>query len=304
MSFINILTEIIVLVMIIILGFICNKLKLFNQQFSQIVSGFVIKITLPLLIIVSMSVKYSTEILKNAITLIVISCSTYFVLILVAEVWTKITNKPHSQYAVLKWSVIFGNCSFMGYPIVDALYGGIGVFYASVFNIVYIFLLFSYGVVILKKDIALDWKSLLNPGLIATIIGFALFLFQITLPHVIMKPMQMVSGMTIPLALLVTGINLAQIPLRELIRPADIWVISLIRLVAFPVIMMLILPLFVLNQYLIAIPVILMGTPVALTAGAFAMNYGCDHQLASKGVVLSNFLSVITLPVVIWAIMK
>jgi len=58
-----------------------------------------------------------------------------------------------------------------------------------------------------------------------------------------------------------------------------------------------------LNQYLIAIPTILIGTPTALTAGVFALNYGCDDQLASKGVVLSNFLAILSMPAVVWVVM-
>lgn len=304
MNFINVINEIIALVLLILLGFICYKIKFFNQQSSQMISGLVIKVTLPLLIIVSMNQTFTNELMYNTISLIGISCVTYLIIILLAEIWSRKTKKPHEQSAVLKWLVIFGNCSFMGYPIINALYGSIGVFYAAVFNMIYIFLMFSYGVAILQKGyMKTSWKSLINPGMIATLIGFALFAFKITLPHILLKPMQMASDMTIPLALILTGISLAQIPLRELVRPVDIWITSFIRLIIFPVIILLILPPFQLNQYLIAVPTILMGTPAALTAGAFALNYGLDDQLASKGVVLSNFLSIITLPALVWIVM-
>lgn len=305
MNFINIINEIIALVLLILLGFVCYKIKFFNEQSSQMISGFVIKITLPLLIIVSMNREFSNELMHNTIWLIGISGVTYLIIILFAEVWSRKTKKPHEKSAVLKWIVIFGNCSFMGYPIINALYGSIGVFYAAVFNMIYIFLLFSYGIAILQKGaLKAVWRSLLNPGLLATVTGFTLFVFKITLPYVLLRPMQMVSDMTIPLALIITGISLAQIPLRELIRPVDIWITSLIRLIVFPAMILLILLPFHLNQYLIAVPVILMGTPAALTAGAFALNYGLDDQLASKGVVLSNFLSILTMPVLVWVVMQ
>lgn len=304
MNFISVINEIIALFVLILLGFVCYRIKLFNQQSSQVMSGLVIKIAFPMLIIVSMSREFSKELLHNSIVLIGISAIINLILILLAEIWSKKTKKPHEQSAVLKWMVIFSNCSFMGLPVVNAIFGGVGVFYAAVFNMFYIFLLYSYGVGILQKgSLKTAWKSLLNPGLIATVIGFALFAFRVTLPYVILRPMQMVSDVTIPLALIVTGISLAQIPLRELVRPVDIWITSFLRLILFPAVILLILPLFHLNQYLIAIPAILMGTPTALTAGAFALNYGLDDKLASKGVVLSNSLSIITMPVVVWAVM-
>ena len=304
MNYINIINEIIALIFLMLLGFVCYKIKLFNQQSSQMMSALVIKITFPLLIIVSMNREFTKELMHNSLALMGISVVAYAVILILTEWWGRKTNKPHEKSAVLKWIFVFGNCSFMGFPVVNAIYGSEGVFYAAVFNMFYIFLMFSYGIAILQKGAPKTvWKSLLNPGLIATIVGFAMFSFHLTLPYVILRPMQMVSEMTIPLALIVTGISLAQIPLRELIRPVDIWIISFLRLIVLPAAVLLILPLFHLNQYLIAIPAILLGTPVALTAGAFAMNYGLDDQLASKAVVLTNFLSVITMPIVVWGVM-
>ena len=46
----------------------------------------------------------------------------------------------------------------------------------------------------------------------------------------------------------------------------------------------------------LTVPAILFATPVALTAGAFAGRYGADAALAGRAVVVSNLISVVTLP--------
>ena len=51
--------------------------------------------------------------------------------------------------------------------------------------------------------------------------------------------MQMIGDTTIPLALLATGISLAQIPLKDLIRPIDIWATTFIRLIVLPAVILL-----------------------------------------------------------------
>lgn len=304
MNFINILYEIIALTALILLGYFSFKIKLFKPQSSQVISTLILNISFPMLIIVSMNRAYSNDLLHNSLALIGISIVIYLVLLLLAEIWGRKTKKPHEQSSVIKWIIIFGNCSFMGFPIINAIYGSIGVFYAAVFNMFYIFLMFSYGIAILQKGaIKSVMKSLYNPGLVATVIGFSLFIFKISLPYVVLRPMQMIGDTTIPLALIATGISLAQIPLRELVRPLDIWITTFIRLIILPAATLLILLPFHLNQYLIAIPTILIGTPTALTAGVFALNYGCDDQLASKGVVLSNFLAILSMPAVVWIVM-
>lgn len=304
MNFINILYEIIALVALILLGYFCFKIKLFQPQSSQVISTLILNVSFPILIVVSMNRKYSKDLLQNSLALIGLSVIIYLCLILIAELWGRYTKKSHCQSSVLKWITIFGNCSFMGFPVIYAIYGDLGVFYAAVFNMFYIFLMFSYGIAILQRGTTKPVMiSLLNPGLVATIIGFALFISRVSLPYVILRPMQMIGDTTIPLALLATGISLAQIPMKDLIHPIDIWITSFIRLIALPLVVLLILAPFHLNQYLIAIPTILIGTPTALTAGVFALNYGCDDQLASKGVVLSNFLAIITMPAVVWMVM-
>ena len=304
MDFINILYEIIALIALILLGYFCYKIKLLKAESSQIISTLILNISFPMLIIVSMNRAYSHDLLHNSLALIGISIVIYLLLLLIAELWGKKTKKAYEKSSVLKWIVIFGNCSFMGFPIINAIYGGVGVFYAAIFNMFYIFLMFSYGIAILQKGaIKSVMKSLLNPGLVATVIGFTLFIFKISLPYVILRPMQMIGDTTIPLALIITGISLAQIPLKELVRPVDIWITTFIRLIVLPGVVLLILLPFHLNQYLIAIPTILLGTPTALTAGVFALNYGCDDQLASKGVVLSNFLAILSMPAVVWVVM-
>ena len=98
-----------------------------------------------------MNRKYSNDLLQNSLALIGLSVIIYFILILVAELWGRYTKKAHCQSSVLKWITIFGNCSFMGFPVVHAIYGDLGVFYAAVFNMFYIFLMFSYGIAILHR---------------------------------------------------------------------------------------------------------------------------------------------------------
>lgn len=303
MNLMNILYEIIALIALILLGYFSFKIKLFNPQSSQVISTLILNISFPMLIVVSMNREYSDDLLKNCLALIGLSVVIYLVLILAAELWGRYTKKEHRQSSVLKWITIFGNCSFMGFPVIHAVYGDLGVFYAAVFNMFYTFLMFSYGIAILQKNTKKPiLKSMLNPGLIATVLGFAFFVGKVSLPYVILRPMQMIGDTTIPLALLTTGMSLAQIPLKELIRPVDIWITSLIRLLVFPMAVLLVLLPFHLNPYLIVIPTVLIGTPTALTAGVFALNYGCDDQLASKGVVLSNFLSIASLPLVVWLV--
>ncbi len=85
---------------------------------------------------------------------------------------------------VLKFSTMFSNSGFMGYPVIEALYGKVGVFYASIFGIPYNIFMLSVGIMIYtgEKDIKNLKGVLKHPGIIATILGMFILLFHISIP--------------------------------------------------------------------------------------------------------------------------
>lgn len=82
-------------------------------------------------------------------------------------------------------------------------------------------------------------------------------------------------------------------------RSATVWAVSLTRLILFPLILIPALRMLHCSGVTLAVPVVLFATPTALTAGTFAQQYGCDASFAANTVVLSNLVSLFTLPVVV-----
>jgi predicted permease len=301
----EIINSILILTVIIFIGFIVTKLKIITEEGSAVISGIIMKVSFPLLIVISMQKSFTPELFKNSMGLILLSLAIYAVLIVIVTIFGKKSSLPIDKLKILQFLMIFGNVSFMGFPVVSAIYKDVGIFYASCFNLFYNFLMFSYGIMILdRKSAKLDIKKIFNPGLIATIIGFVLFLTSYKLPYIIYRPMEWIGDMTIPLALLVVGSCLARIKLKDLINEPIIWIYTLERLLVFPIILLIILKAIGLTSYLLVIPVVLLATPAPLTAGIFAKTYGGDELLANKSIVLSNFLSIITVPLIIFLIGK
>jgi predicted permease len=223
--------------------------------------------------------------------------------ILGLEIWSRISRIEPQKLGLYQFLILLGNTAFMGYPVIQAIYGDTGVFYASMFNIWHNVIMFSYALSLLQRGKKIQWGKLLrNNGMIATLLGFVLFLCPFTLPYVLHRPMEWVGDMTIPLCLLIVGGRMSASSPRELLKPRAIWLTSLVRLVLFPLILMPVLMLLGLPEILIVIPVIVFSTPVALTAGALAQEYGGDEEIASRAVVLSNILSIVTMTLVVLAL--
>jgi malate permease and related proteins len=301
MDYSQIISSILVLAAIIFIGLVISKLNILTEEGASAISGVIMKLTFPAIILISMQKSFTKELFENSIGLIALSVAIYIVLIIAATMLGRTSKLCEEKLKMMQFLTVFGNVSFMGFPLASAVYGDTGIFYASCFNMFYNLLMFSYGIMVLDKGgRGIDVKKLVNPGLVATVIGFAFFLASFKLPYIIYKPLEWVGDMTIPLALLTVGNSFARMHIRDLFNEPLIWIYSAQRLMIFPCILMVILKLAGFSSYLLVIPVIIMATPAPLTAGVFAKMYGGDELLANKSIVLSNFLAIITVPLVIF----
>ncbi len=293
--------ELAVLLVILCAGAYFGKKGILNEGCISQMNKVVVKIAFPALVIASMDKDFTPELLQNSIGLVVISGACFSAVILFLEIWKHFSKRPPEELGLLRFLVLFGNTAFMGYPVIHAIYGSTGVFYASVFNLAHNFVCFSYGLSLLQPGRHGGMKKLFgNIGFLATVAGFVIFLIPGTLPYVIHRPLGWVGDMTIPACLLTAGAKLGSSRLWDLGRPHAIWGTSLIRLVAFPAILLFVLGMLGLPEQWIVIPTIIFGTPVALTAGLFADEYGNDALAANRAVILSNLLAVVTMPAWVW----
>lgn len=296
----GILEQLGVLFILIGAGVVAARLGILTEAAVAGVNKLVIRACLPALILANMDKAFTLNALQDSLWLIAISVAAYAAVIAFLEIWRRASKRPKAQLAQLQFLVLLGNTAFMGYPVVNAIYGSDGVFYASVFNMVYNFIAFSYGLFLLQRDKGVKFGAILfNGALVSTVAGFILFLLPLTLPYVLHRPLEWAGEMTIPLSLLVVGFNMAHIKPQTLARPRAVWVPTLIRLAAFPAALAPALFLLGFRGMLLGIPVLIFATPVALTAGALVQEHGSGGELAGKTVILSNLLSIVTLPA--WA---
>lgn len=301
MNFNDIINSILVLTVIMFIGFIISKLKIITNEGASIISNFIMKVTFPITIIISMQKEFSRELFKTSLILIGLSVVIYSVLIIGIVEWGKISKFDKNKTKIIQFLIVFGNVAFMGFPVASAIYGEMGIFYASCFNMIYNILMFTVGIIILNSDGGkFEVRKLINPGAIASIIGFIFFITSFKLPYIIYRPLQWIGDMTIPLALLIVGYNLTKIKFRSLINEPLLWIYTIERLIVFPLIVLVVLKAIGLNEHLLVIPVVLIGTPAPLTAGVFAKTYGGDEEIANKGIVLTNLLAILTIPLIIY----
>ena len=294
-----VVNQVIILFLVILVGFYARKRNIISADMTGKLSDLLLQVTQPLLIISSFQFEFSEEMLRNAILVLLLSFAIHLFSMLVAGFLY--LRYPERTRSVLKYLTVFSNCGFMGFPVLESVFGSIGVFYGALYVIPFNILTLSYGVMIFtgKSDKDTLKKILIHPVMISVAIGMILFLLQIPLPGAVSKAVSMVGSMTTPLSMLIVGALLAEVPFREMLRGAEVYYGSAVRLIALPLLIYVILSLLRLPEDVLHVCVILTAMPAAANTAIFSGKYGGDAGLASRCIGISTILSIFTIPLIL-----
>lgn len=301
----NVLTQTVALFILILVGYVVKRREVLRDSDIRGITDFIVKVTMPFLIISSMAMEFSMDKLYFSIIMFTISSLSYVFKNTLAKLFTRAFKISGSESSVYEMMIIFANVGFMGFPVVNALYGEEGVFYAAIINISFNIFIWTLGINILSRNDddfqKVKLRSLFkNPGIISVGIGFVLFILPIRVPEFLMIPMNMVGEATTPLAMMIIGTLLVNTDIRRVIGNKKLLLSSAIRIVLLPLIFMgFMLPLG-LPPEIVGIMLVLESMPAASSIAIFARRFEADYELASQGVFLSTLLNVLTIPIILY----
>lgn len=292
--------EMFVLYAIALLGFFIRKKGILNENANDVITRLILYITLPSLILFSLNISFSFEIVKEFFWLLFMSVYAMSAAILLAAWMGKKSRLPIGKRSVYEGIIVFGNQGFIGYAVTFILFKEQGIVYLTIFNLFYLFLIWTYGIYLFtKKTDSASWKEIfLNPGVLSTLAGVILFFLPIGWPKAVSNGLEMVGKMTIPLSMLLIGSIIANINVRSFfpaIKNQLLWKAAAVRLIIIP---FMLVPFAVLSVPfpLLTIAMVVTGMPSAPTISIYAQKYGGDAVFASLGVLLTTFLCMITIP--------
>ncbi|AAK80891.1 hypothetical protein BJV85_000947 [Clostridium acetobutylicum] len=298
----NVLNQVLMLFLMLLVGIYASKMKYIDKKMNAGLSNLLLKITLPLLIINSfITMKFSKSVLNVGEDILLYTLIIHIVLVLFSKfAYMKVND---AQKGISKFVTVFSNSGFMGYPVLRSIYGENGVFYCAIFGIILNLFMFSYGIMALKNTKGNSLKELkraaVNPSIIATVIGFFIFILKIKLPHLIALSINSVGSMTSPLSMIIVGIMLADINLSDLFKDKLVYILTIVKLLIVPAITFVVLKLLNANQTVIGVIVVLEAMPAASNAAVMSLQYGSDENVALKHIFITTVLSIIIIPLVI-----
>ena len=296
------LQQMIVLFVLMLIGYFVSKKGYITDATFKQLSWLVVYVACPAMVI-SGSVNSGKMMAgKELLASMGLTIAIYAVLILIGLVTPVLLGVPKEDRGVYKVVMIFSNIGFMGFPLIGSLYGTEALLYAALFQIPFNILIYTYGILVLKKktedDEKLDLKKILNIGVICCVISIVISLFQIETPTFVKSTVSNLSNLTAPLSMMVIGASLTKIRFRELFTDVRLFLFCALKLLVIPVVLLFVLKRFIDSDMVLGVCMVIVSTPVASMTAMLAQQYEGNYSLASKGVAVSTILSVITMPIV------
>ncbi|MBR3269288.1 MAG: AEC family transporter [Oscillospiraceae bacterium] len=309
------------LFLILCLGAVLAKLELLDVHTKQKLTKLLLYVTTPMMMIDAFYQRMkqvevreqSDGIQEISVGSLFLYCFLFYLLltalslILVFGIFT-----PKKDRRLYLFMTIFGNVGFMGFPVVQSVYGSEGLFYAAILNSVFNIIIYTFGIILMsgassKEDSVsgavsgISWKKLLTmPAVICTAVGILIFVFRIHMPKVLSDTCSTLGDLTSPLAMMVVGANLTGMKAKEMLTNLRMNVYVVLRQIALPLVFWVILRQIVSHEVLAPTLLLLSCMPVANTTALFATEYGGNEKLASQGIFLTTLFSLVSFPLIIW----
>lgn len=291
------------LFLVMIMGFVLVKTNLMKAEESKSLSVVALYLVTPCVIINAFQIKYTESILRGLILAFAAAVLIHIVLLILVKVLEKIFHLD----AVEKTSIMYSNSGNLIIPIVTSVLGKQWVIYSSAFLSVQLILLWTHCRMVLCEEQKIDLKKiLLNINMISIFFGILLFITRIQLPDIITKTMESVGAMIGPLCMVVTGMLIGNMSLKQIFEYKRIYLITFLKMIVCPAAILLMLKfggmasLLPNARMILLISLLAVIAPSASTVTQMAQVYGKNGEYASVINVVTTIVCIATMPIIVW----
>jgi predicted permease len=299
-SFISAFQSIGPLFLVIFVGMVVSRNKSVNDQWLEILNNYALWIGFPALILVALSRLqwdmnlYGSLVFWNSVRIV-------GSMLLVFPV-SALLSLQNSTRRTLFLAVSYGNVAYLGIPVLRSAFGDQILPEATMISAVYVFWLFTLGIFLVEYfgDHKIHLRELgirliTNPLLIAVFIGLFITVNHLQLPGIVMGGLDIFANSVTAVVLFSLGLFMGRQPVGKLRDWIPVLAFSIVILFVLPFLFMLLLKPFT-DQALSKAWILESAMPMGLTSYALCMKYRLNTGFASRAVVASTLLGLLSLP--------
>lgn len=294
------------------IGYVASKKNILPTESNKHLVNLILMITNPCLILASMSSQTLTsDVVRQAVEILVGSAGFFIAAAVVAFVIVKIMGyDPVEDQGVMMVIITAVNTGFMGFPVTKAIFGNHFFFLMVIQNVMLNFYLYFEAVIQMnygqkKKSSLKDViRPLLNNNTYALLIGLVILVFNVPIPAVALDFFDTIGAATIPISMIVVGIQLAGSDLGKMFGNIKLIIACVSNVVLIPALTFLAVNWLPLMDESKLILVFASCFPCAVISTAMASKEGKNAKLMAEGVALTTLMSMATLPIAAMFLME
>ena len=298
--------------LLMVCGFMLSKLGFFDEKTTGKLSAILTKFIIPASIVASFVRDFNKQEAISFFSAFGIDMMFFVLSAIIASLLFR--NKSDLSHRDSRMCSIFVNNGFFALPLVSALFGDYGIFIGSAhLSCMHVFL-WTYGTYLYKGKSGISIKSaLINPGLIATLIGAVIFIsfgiipqttlialkensFTSSLGNSFYEVLSMLKNVNTPLAMLVAGSWLEKAGIKRSVSDFSVWKVSVARMIVIPLILLGFIFLIPVSKDIKTIIMLGSCAPTAIIAATFSQLNDADYVFCTKVITVTTIISAITMP--------
>lgn len=287
----------------IVIGYILSRWKFVPENAQAVLSKLENCVFIPALVLNTFMTNFTVEKIGTASELLLTSLLLAIFSIGLSLVCVRFCSKDPYERKIYTYGLCFSNFGFMGNAVVSALFPDVFMEYL-IFTLPLWTLIYLWGVPTLligdsgKQSFAQRMKNFVNPMFVCTILGIVIGLLNIPIPSFIGATISAAGDCMSPIAMLLTGMTIAQFDLKEVLSVKSVYLVSVLRLIVFPLLFlgaMLIIPM---KQTFAICAICSLAMPLGLNTIIVPSALGKDTKVASGMALVSHVLACVTIPLV------
>ena len=305
MSITVVLQQMIMIFILIGVGMILYKKEMLSEVTSKQISGIIVNVTNPALLICSAFREGPKASLKELGTALIIYMIVYAILIAVSFLIPYILRVPNQYYYCYQMLTVFGNVGFIGIPLASAVLGTESLIFVSIYNLIFNILIYTFGISVLQRvakqqesDASSRWKKLINAGTISAVATIIFYLGDFPVPVIISSTLTYMGQATTLLSMLVLGVSVAQMALKDIFSHKRLYGFVILRQILVPVCCIMLFRPFISNTLILNTLALMLAVPAANTPLMLCKQLNIEGDTISQGIILSTILSLMTIPII------
>lgn len=289
-------------------GFIANRTGILPKESSKYISALLVYVTTPCLVLSTISSQELTKDMPRMSLEVIIGTIVFFSLAsLVSYLIVKaIKYEPASDRGALAALMTSANTGFMGFPVTKAIFGDKIFFLFVIQNILLNIYLYSGAIMQINQGSGekisprKTLTALMNPCMTAAAAGVILMVTGTHLPDPVMDFLKTMGDSTIPVSMIVVGIQLGTSDLGDVLKNLKLTFCCLCNVILMPLLTLIAVWFLPMTDESKLTLVFAAAFPSAVLIVAISEMQNKNSRLLSQGVAITTLMSMLTLPV--WAI--